>query len=82
MAAQSSQDRFSSLTDGFNALTEEYQRLWIKSQTLERSLLSARDQVCRVFHCVISDPAFLSMMKKFSSRSVAVRSAEGFLIRL
>jgi len=57
MAAQNSQDRFHSLADGFNTLTEEYQRIWIKSQTLERNLQSARDEVRRVFHYVISDPA-------------------------
>ncbi|GAB7343007.1 hypothetical protein MBLNU457_g1101t2 [Dothideomycetes sp. NU457] len=44
MADESAQDRFQSLVDGFNALTEEYQRVWAKSQALERGLLAARSE--------------------------------------
>jgi len=45
MANDGAQDRFQSLVDGFNALTEEYQRVWAKSQALERGLLAARSEV-------------------------------------
>jgi len=51
MATQGSQDRINRLVDGFNSLTQEYQTLWNKSQALERSLLSARDEVRRAFLC-------------------------------
>jgi len=53
MANESAQDRFQSLVDGFNALTEEYQRVWAKSQALERGLLAARSEVRLSSHSLL-----------------------------
>ena len=54
MATEESHERVQRLVEGFGALTEEYQRIWLKSQALERNLRLAKSEVCHPFHLVLS----------------------------
>jgi hypothetical protein len=64
------------LAAGFEALQDEYEKLFERHGALERKLATARDQV-RTPHAYTSHPSFYDE-HPFSSRSVAVRSGDRF----
>lgn len=81
--ASSLDKQLQTLSAGFDALQDEYQRLWNRCQTLESSLETAKTQVSsnHLFYTQYPSP---SMMNLFSFRPIAVRSGDSLnvLIRL
>lgn len=78
-SATSSLDKqLQTLSAGFDALQNEYQRLWNRCQTLESNLETAKTQVSsnHVLNTLYPSP---SMMKLFSFRSIAVRSGDSLM---
>lgn len=63
------------LAVGFETLQDEYQKLHVQHQALERKLATARDQVSETISYMHTF-TFLQDEQPFSSRSVAVRGVD------
>ena len=59
------------LSNGFETLQEEYQKLFGRHEALERKLATARDQVSTSLAASYPHPTCIYMMSKISSRTVA-----------
>ena len=58
MALETSQESVQNLLDGFDALLQDYNRVWRKSQQLEQTIRSAKTEVSNSLFS-----SFVTMMK-------------------